>query len=253
MAASPLACGHCGASFVSRNKLFRHLRCCEASAAAGVVLRPQEPKERAVVLFLGYLRPPRPESDVPADSVDSLVCHALTAANGAAPTSWARSSSFSDGDTVLRQAASTHALCDCASYNTAPGDGDDAAWLERVNAALPPSVRVFGRLQPRRDFHAHHACERRTYAYLLPLAAFGDAFASAALTRAELDATVEQFGVGNHHWLNNQRGAADRAHPLMELLQRKLFHEAAFQITCVSSRLQNSFHKLVPTFLHKRS
>lgn len=126
---------------------------------------------------------------------------------------WARCSDASDRPSILRQDSATHSLCDCASYSCparppddaaqSPADdcGDaDAAWLSRANAALPPDIRIFGRLRTRRGFHGHQACERRSYGYLLPLPALGGAFAEPRLSGEETAATLRLFGVGSHHW-----------------------------------------------------
>ena len=74
--------------------------------------------------------------------------------------------------------------------------------LERINADLPQTVRVFAGGYVRRGFDAREEASSRTYEYLLPLSAVG---ASAS----ELDAVLRRFE-GTHRFHNFASGLRQR-------------------------------------------
>jgi tRNA pseudouridine38-40 synthase len=74
-------------------------------------------------------------------------------------------------------------------------DLDLAAFAARVNAALPPDVRVFGAAKPTASFSAKDACGGRKYEYLLPKSAL------VAGTLEEYATILAQY-VGSHTFHN---------------------------------------------------
>ncbi|KAJ8599602.1 hypothetical protein CTAYLR_004663 [Chrysophaeum taylorii] len=48
------------------------------------------------------------------------------------------------------------------------GDGDLEGAIARINAALPPEIRVFDAVRVTKGFDTKRACDRRRYAYMLP-------------------------------------------------------------------------------------
>jgi len=88
------------------------------------------------------------------------------ASRGLGRLSWSRSSRTDKGVSSLATVVSCRLEVDGAWWEA---DADGGALCERVNAQLPPSVRLFAATQVPRRFEARHACSSRTYHYLLPL------------------------------------------------------------------------------------
>mmetsp|Transcript_19269 Transcript_19269/g.60611 ORF Transcript_19269/g.60611 Transcript_19269/m.60611 type:complete len:441 (+) Transcript_19269:80-1402(+) len=85
-------------------------------------------------------------------------------------------------------------------------DDDVEAGLDRLNAALPPEIRVFDAVRVTKAFDSKKACDRRRYAYLLPTALLAgaefvaDAFGSRDVERAREGIMAAKRDPGSFDW-----------------------------------------------------
>jgi tRNA pseudouridine38-40 synthase len=83
-------------------------------------------------------------------------------------------------------------------------EADLAALTARVNAALPPEVRMFGAAKPTASFSAKDACGGRKYEYLLPTSALSEGSLedyAALLSQYVGSHSFHNFTVGKEHKL----------------------------------------------------
>lgn len=105
-----------------------------------------------------------------------------------------------------------HALANVIGFMCHLGDDEaPAAVAERVNAALPPHIRVLGARRVTKGFDARWLCTERSYEYHMPLAALrapGSKADAAGLSADELEtvnATLRAF-LGSHTFHNYTTG-----------------------------------------------
>jgi tRNA pseudouridine(38-40) synthase len=122
---------------------------------------------------------------------------------------------------ALSRAARTdrgvHAVSNVLGVSLPALGGNSARWLDEVNAALPPDVRVLRRLRTTAEFHAQRHCERRRYEYLLPydvVCPGGSASEEEVVhTRQRLKALLKAFrGTKDFSLFTRQSGAYQAAH-----------------------------------------
>jgi len=73
---------------------------------------------------------------------------------------WSRAARTDKGVSAARQIVAV-------KLEMEPNDNEQAA-IDRLNAALPPKIRVFDAVRVTKNFDAKRACDRRHYAYMLP-------------------------------------------------------------------------------------
>ncbi|KAJ8600017.1 hypothetical protein CTAYLR_001861 [Chrysophaeum taylorii] len=159
---SPHVCRWCGASFGSRNALFRHLRssspCLDRAVAAdpaGAKVLAAQKQKRYAVLTVGY-----PGGAVDGETAERAVRECFfggitTRATAASHRSRSAARSQESG---------------CASSGDVISVSYEGPLVEDVETRLATrGVRVLAVSRPRRAFHAEARCAERTYHYCLPL------------------------------------------------------------------------------------
>lgn len=174
------------------------------------LLEPPEPipphySKRCVALWCAYVgatfKGNQTNPALPRGStVDDVLEDALFAAGlvqplnyrsrGLARLGWTRSSRTDRGVSSLATVVTARLEVDAAWFS--PGAGAEAL-LGRVNAALPPAVRLLDAQPVPRSLDARKAACSRTYHYLLPCAALGDTPAEAAAVLGRLRAALHLF------------------------------------------------------------
>ncbi|KAL5036443.1 hypothetical protein BDV3_005129 [Batrachochytrium dendrobatidis] len=127
--------------------------------------KPRMPKKKVVLLMsycgTGY-QGMQINPDVPSIELD---LHKALAASGAVSTD----NSMDPGKIAFMRCARTdkgvHAGGQVVSLKMIIQDSDI---IERINARLPPQIRVWGYARVQQQFHAKHHCDSRIYEYILP-------------------------------------------------------------------------------------
>ena len=163
-----VTCSLCDSRFATRNLLFKHLRDAHAWSPPC-----RESDEERVALVFGYVGSAyhglqRNDAEDALATVEGELWRAI----GTVHPSFDAARRAKVNPPALSRAARTdrgvHAVANVLGLSLPALGGSSARWLEEVNAALPPEVRVLRRLRTTAEFHAQRHCERRRYEYLLP-------------------------------------------------------------------------------------
>ena len=169
MAQRSVSCSLCHSPFATRNLLFKHLRDAHAWSPPC-----RESDEERVALVFGYVGSAyhglqRNDAEDALATVEGELWRAI----GTVHPSFDAARRAKVNPPALSRAARTdrgvHAVANVLGLSLPALGGSSARWLEEVNAALPPEVRVLRRLRTTAEFHAQRHCERRRYEYLAPL------------------------------------------------------------------------------------
>ena len=164
-----VTCSLCHSRFATRNLLFKHLRDAHAWSPPC-----RESDEERVALVFGYVGSAyhglqRNDAEDALATVEGELWRAI----GTVHPSFDAARRAKVNPPALSRAARTdrgvHAVANVLGLSLPALGGSSARWLEEVNAALPPEVRVLRRLRTTAEFHAQRHCERRRYEYLAPL------------------------------------------------------------------------------------
>ena len=192
-----VTCSLCDSRFATRNLLFKHLRDAHAWSPPC-----RESDEERVALVFGYVGSAyhglqRNDAEDALATVEGELWRAI----GTVHPSFDAARRAKVNPPALSRAARTdrgvHAVANVLGLSLPALGGSSARWLEEVNAALPPDVRVLRRLRTTSEFHAQRHCERRRYEYLLPYGVVcpgGDASEGEVVrTRQRLKALLRAF------------------------------------------------------------
>ena len=155
------SCASCDTHFASRNLLFRHLRDAHGLAPA----RGESDIERVALVF-GYIGDDyhglqRNDTEDTLPTVEGELWKAI----GRVHPSFDEARRAKVNPPALSRAARTdrgvHAVSTVVGLSLPALGGTSARWLDEINAALPPDVRVLRRLRTTTEFHAQRHCERR--------------------------------------------------------------------------------------------
>ena len=169
MAERSVTCSLCDSRFATRNLLFKHLRDAHTWSPPC-----RESDEERVALVFGYVGSAyhglqRNDAEDALATVEGELWRAI----GTVHPSFDAARRAKVNPPALSRAARTdrgvHAVANVLGLSLPALGGSSARWLEEVNAALPPEVRVLRRLRTTAEFHAQRHCERRRYEYLAPL------------------------------------------------------------------------------------
>ena len=199
-----------------------------AMAERAPAAHASEYKKRHVCLLFGFvgtgyygLQSQSALGDAALPTVSDALRAALLECGGIAPTNmapftrtkWTLASRTDKGVHAARAAVSFRMETRPADGAAEAGAGGGSGWSlsaaerDALNAALPPSVRIFGASRVRKSFNAREDASSRTYEYLLPREALGD------LSLQEFDSVLGTFeGVHRmHNFASGLRGAAPPA------------------------------------------
>ena len=151
------SCRFCGASFQSKNALFRHLRESDVCAAAAAAEDPRAPaaiaerKQHVATYLVGY------GAGRGADAEAALIslCSASSVTRATAVAARGRSAALALGD-----AAAARDVLSVVSDHALPGPA-------QLNKDLPSDIRVLSSRPGR--VHAESSATQRAFHYLLPL------------------------------------------------------------------------------------
>ena len=187
VSATGIVCKECNEVLMSRNALYRHL---ETHGIQRESIHAEKPNK--IILLVGWLSDAEHEDEwsidghlshtwsVTADVIEKELWEAIDAIDGASDGArdtvrgLSRASGCAQRAThLLQMEPSCHCVTDVICFQLKKKSRPkDMAWLNAVNAKLPPHIRIIEVYNPPSiccEFHAESVCSQRRFEYVLPL------------------------------------------------------------------------------------